>query len=181
MAQLIIFIIVSAVIIYFSWPSFRGPKPSHGFYRFFAFESIFGIILLNIKVWFFDPFTVRQLMSWLLLIVSLFLAVHGFQLLRRIGRPSGPRGTIEGFEQTTQLVTAGAYHYIRHPMYSSLLGLGWGAYLKSPSLLATLLVIICTAALIATAKVEEGENLARFGEKYARYMQHTKMFIPYLL
>jgi protein-S-isoprenylcysteine O-methyltransferase Ste14 len=139
------------------------------------------LVLLNAKLWFFDPYTVRQLVSWILLIVSLFLAVHSFRLLKQIGQPDGRKGTIEGFEKTTRLVTVGAYHYIRHPMYSSLLGLGWGAFLKGISLYSIILVIICTAALIATAKVEEAENLERFGEKYTAYMQRTKMFIPYLL
>ena len=180
MVEWIVFVIVSAVVVYFSWPSFRGRRRSHGFYRFFAFESILGIVLLNARVWFFDPFTVRQLISWLLLIASLFLAGHGFRLLQRIGQPKGQKGTIEGFESTTQLVTVGAYHYIRHPMYSSLLCLGWGAFLKGTNLLTLVLVMVCTAALVATAKAEESENLAHFGEKYTRYMQRTKMFIPYL-
>jgi protein-S-isoprenylcysteine O-methyltransferase Ste14 len=37
-----------------------------------------------------------------------------------------------------------------------------------------------TAFLIATAKVEEVENLSKFGADYAAYMKTTKMFIPFL-
>ena len=37
------------------------------------------------------------------------------------------------FESTTTLVTAGAYRYIRHPLYESGLMLAWGAALKAPS------------------------------------------------
>ncbi len=43
------------------------------------------------------------------------------------------------------------------------------------------LALVITAFLIATAKAEEKENLARFGEEYSRYLKGTKMFIPGLL
>jgi protein-S-isoprenylcysteine O-methyltransferase Ste14 len=35
--------------------------------------------------------------------------------------------------------------------------------------------------LIATAKVEEAEDLCKFGGEYRRYMRTTRMFIPYVL
>lgn len=38
-----------------------------------------------------------------------------------------------------------------------------------------------TAFLIATAKVEEAENLRKFGDEYVRYMMRSKAFIPYIL
>src|SRR3990170_427623 len=99
---------------------------------------------------------------------SLFMAMHGFYLLRTLGRPR------ESFEATTQLVRQGAYRYIRHPLYSSLLWFAWGAFLKEISLFSTILV------LIATARVEEGENLRKFGEGYAAYQRETRMFIPFV-
>lgn len=34
--------------------------------------------------------------------------------------------------------------------------------------------------LVATAKVEETENLNRFGVDYADYMKKTRLFIPFL-
>ena len=35
--------------------------------------------------------------------------------------------------------------------------------------------------LTATARVEEVENLQKFGPDYAHYMKSTRMFIPFLL
>jgi protein-S-isoprenylcysteine O-methyltransferase Ste14 len=52
--------------------------------------------------------------------------------------------------------------------------------LKHPSLFSTSLVLLSTAFLIATARVEEGENLDKFGAEYAAYKKTTKMFIPFL-
>ena len=173
MLRLVVFAIVSAGILFLSWESLRNYR-SHGFFRFFAFESILGLFLLNVIHWFLDPFSGLHILSWSLLFVSLFLVVHGFHLLRALGRPEG------GIENTTTLVTVGAYRYIRHPLYSSLLLFGWGVFFKHPSLTGGTLVLAATAFLVATAWVEEQENLQRFGAEYEAYMKRTKMFIPFL-
>lgn len=176
-----VFLGFSIGIVLLSWRSFRDRR-SHGFYRFFAFEAILALILLNIEFWFRQPFSARQILSWLLLLLSLFLAVHGFTLLRRIGKPNAaiqdPRRL--NIEKTTQLVKVGAYRYIRHPLYASLLCLAWGVFLKHPALLGAGLGVIATLALYATARAEEAENLAQFGAEYTEYIKQTKMFIPYV-
>jgi protein-S-isoprenylcysteine O-methyltransferase Ste14 len=172
--KLITFAVVSGLIVHVSWDSLRNLR-SHGFFRFFAFESILVLILLNLGHWFRDPFSTRQIVSWLLLLASLILAVHGFHLLRIIGRPEGE------IESTTTLVMLGAYRYIRHPLYASLLLLGWGAFFKDPSLPAGVSTLATCAFLTATAKAEEAENLDKFGADYAAYVKATKMFIPFLL
>lgn len=105
---------------------------------------------------------------------SIYLAVEGIRFLRKVGRPG------DELEATTVLVEVGAYKYIRHPLYASLMLLGWGAFLKDPSLLAGALTISATVFLVATAKVEERLNLEKFGNDYADYMIRTKMFIPFL-
>lgn len=156
------------------WGSLRSWR-LYGFYRFIAFEALLAMILLNVERWFWNPFSLLQVASWSLLLASLLLAWHGFRLLRIMGRPQGP------IENTTQLVTAGAYHYIRHPLYCSLILLGLGIYLKSPSAMGTLLLVVLGASLYATGRVEESENLRKFGDEYARYLRATKMFIPFLV
>jgi len=171
--KLIAFAVVSAGIIFVSWESLRNPR-SHGFYRFFAFETILVLILLNVEHWFRDPFSAIQIVSWLLLISSAILAAHGFYLLRVIGRPKS------GIESTTTLVIVGAYKYVRHPLYSSLLFLAWGVFFKDPSILGGIMALVSTAFLIATAKGEESENFQKFGAEYTAYMKATKMFIPFV-
>lgn len=173
MFKLIIFAVVSVGSIFVSWASLRDPH-SHGFFRFFAFESILVLVLLNLEHWFSNPFSALQIVSWLLLLSSLILAAHGFYLLRMIGRPKG------GIVNTTTLVMLGVYKFIRHPLYISLLLFGFGVFFKDPSLLGGVLVTAILAFLIATARVEETENLHKFGTDYAVYMKTTKMFIPFL-
>jgi protein-S-isoprenylcysteine O-methyltransferase Ste14 len=155
---------------------------SHGFYRFFAWVAILGLALLNIDVWFRDPFSWHQLISWPLLIISAFLVVVGVRLLKQRGVPDAQRDDVPlvAFEKTTTLVITGAYRYIRHPLYSSLLFLAWGIFFKVPSWLGGLLAVAATLFLMATARVEEAENLRYFGEEYRGYMNQTKMFVPFL-
>ena len=173
MVDWVIFAVASAGIVAFSWPSLSRPR-SHGFFRFFAFEAILGLLVLNVRHWTDDPLSPLQIVSWALLAASLGLAIHGFIILPRAGRSEG------SFEDTTILVQRGAYRFIRHPLYASLLFLGWGAFLKHPDLLTAILVGAATLFLVATGKADEAECLERFGESYAAYIKTTKMFIPFI-
>ena len=173
LVKLIIFVVANAGILFVSWKPLSNPR-SHGFYRFFAFESTLVLILLNLENWFRDPFSVNQIVSWLLLLASIILVVHGIYLLRVVGRPKS------GIESTTMLVIVGAYKYIRHPLYSSLLFLAWGVFCKAPSIPDGILAVVATAFLVATARIEESENVQKFGVEYTAYMKKTSMFIPFL-
>ena len=85
------------------------------------------------------------------------------------------------FENTARIVEEGLYRYVRHPMYSSLLFLAWGAFLKNISLLSIVLVFMASGLLFAAARVEERENILYFGKTYEEYRRRTKMFIPWIL
>jgi protein-S-isoprenylcysteine O-methyltransferase Ste14 len=175
MIKLIIFAVASVIIIWVSWAPLQvRDRRSHGFFRFFAWEAIVALILLNVEYWFAEPFSISQIISWLLLCASAFLVVNGILLLRVVGKPQGQ------FENTTTLVRLGAYKFIRHPLYSSLLLLAWGVFFKHPSLLGGALTLIATAFLVATARIEETENTNKFGGEYVAYMKTTKMFIPFV-
>jgi protein-S-isoprenylcysteine O-methyltransferase Ste14 len=181
MLEGILFVVATAAIIYVSRSSLRMPR-SHGFYRLFAWEFLLLLLLLNLRKWFDEPFSPHQIVSWLLLLTSLLLVFHGVNLLRRYGKPDNKRNETPmiAFEKTSTLVTNGAYGYIRHPLYSSLLFLGWGIFFKQPSWLGGLLALAATIFLLLTARVEEDENIRYFGTAYQDYMKQTKMFIPYL-
>jgi protein-S-isoprenylcysteine O-methyltransferase Ste14 len=159
----------------FTWKFSIKAKRPHGIPRFFAFESILLLALLNVPVWFKEPLVWNQIISWIFLLVSVVLAIWGFLLLRIIGKPQGD------LENTSKLVTVGLYRFIRHPLYASLLFLGTGTFFKHISIVTTIFAIINFIALIATAKREEKEMLEKFGNNYLDYMKKNKMFIPYIL
>ena len=179
--KVILFIAASVGLAWVSWRSLLDFR-SHGFYRFFVFESIVALVLLNLDYWFHEPFSPHQIISWLLLIISLFLVVHGFILLRMVGKPDSKRNdsSLVGVEKTTEQVTAVACRYIRHPLYSSLLFGAWGVFFKNPSWVGVSLAVITTFFVTMTAKIEEVENIRFFGAGYQSYMKKTKMFIPFL-
>jgi protein-S-isoprenylcysteine O-methyltransferase Ste14 len=85
------------------------------------------------------------------------------------------------FENTVNLVTGGIYRYIRHPMYSSLMLLAWGAFFKHFSWPGLAVVAVTTMFLVVAGYIEEQENLAFFGPAYLDYRKTTKMFLPFLL
>ena len=156
---------------------------SHGFYRFFAFEGILFLILHNHPYWFDRPFSLPQLIAWTLLGLSIFYVVQGLGGLKRHGG-SKHREDFPGnlpFENTVHLVETGLYRYVRHPMYGSLLFLGWGACFKHLSWLTVFVGLVVTLFLIVAARVEEKENIDFFGDVYRDYMTRSKMFIPYIL
>jgi len=178
----ITFVITTALPVYISRASLRQPV-SHGFYRFFAWESILALFLLNVDQWFIDPFSWHQLISWALLFASLVPLAFGVKTLRRRGHPAEERPgapSLLAFEKTTTLVTSGIYAYIRHPLYSSLLLLAWGIFFKAPGLAGGLLALVATTFLIATARADEQECLSFFGEEYQKYIGKTKRFLPFL-
>lgn len=161
-------------IVLFSWFLSIKHKRYHGISRFFAFESVFILFLLNYRVWFEDPFSPLHIASWLLLIFSIYPVTAGFILLKREGEPDN------NFENTSVLVKSGVYGYIRHPLYLSIVLLGTGIMLKDPGAVQLIFGAINMIAVFLTAIVEEKEMIARFGDEYRQYMKETKMFIPYL-
>jgi protein-S-isoprenylcysteine O-methyltransferase Ste14 len=173
--------VASAGLAWVSRSSLRDFR-LHGFYRFFTWESILALVLLNLDYWFYEPFSIRQMASWLLLIVCLYMLIHGTLLLRGVGKPDARRDDsgLVGIEKTTELVTVGVYRYIRHPIYSSVVYGAWGVFLKHPSWAGACLAVITIFFLTVTAKIEEAENMRFFGAAYQSYMKQTKMFIPFL-
>lgn len=177
----VLFIILTIFIVAVSRKSLSNMH-SHGFMRFFAFESIIILFLLNVEHWFDSPFSVPQIISWFCLFISAYLVIEGFRLLRSKGKSDSSRTgrDLYKLEKTTKLVNEGIYRFIRHPLYSSLLFLALGIFFKLVSILSFILIIAACLFLTFTAKNEEKENYEYFGDAYQSYKQNTKMFIPYL-
>jgi len=175
MTKLIIFFAVSIIFIKISWPALFDTN-SRKFYRFFAFEFLLILILVNSSYWVHKPFSGFHIISWGLIIISLLLFLPGFYLLIHKGKPASSAN----IETTTTLVTTGIYKYVRHPLYSSLIFLGAGSLMKNPSLLALSLFAVTAVFIYATALSEEKENLLKFGDDYAVYIKRSRMLVPFL-
>ena len=179
--KILFFCVGSALLILVSRTSLTHPR-SHGFYRFFAWEFMWLLLLTNVSHWFKNPFSFYQIISWTLLFASAGLALYGFYQFRRMGQADSIRkdAVILDFEKTTVLITTGLYQYIRHPLYGSLLLLTWGIFFKRLTWFGLAWACLATLFLFLTAWREEEENLAYFGPAYRDYMKRSKRFIPFL-
>jgi len=107
------------------------------------------------------------------IIVFSFFAVYVHSLFPR--RHRSP-------EDFPVLLTGGPYGHIRHPFYSCFIFIGYGAALLAISPIELALNTLLTIPLFTfLARKEEGELLERWGDRYRRFMEGRKMFIPGLL
>ncbi len=181
LSRISLFVMLSIPLIWISRRSLKNYY-SHGFYRFFVFEGIVALLLLNSPYWFDKPLGIQQMVSLILLFASIVFVMHGVRQLKKSGGRRSSRVTPENFtfENTGRLVTSGIYCRIRHPMYCSLLLLAWGIFLKHISIVSSSVVILATVFVLVASKVEERENIIVFGSDYKAYIKNTKRFIPYL-
>ena len=181
MDKVILFITLTLPLLLITGPSLVDPK-SRGFSRFFSWECMIALIVISYQKWFVNPFSATQIVSWLLLIISIYLVYAGGSLLMKARKPGVVRvdEKLFRFEKTTELVTTGIFRYIRHPLYSSLLFLTWGIWFKQPMLITFPIAVLASALLLLTAIREEHECLTYFGEKYREYMNDTKRLIPFV-
>jgi len=179
--QILVFVLGSILIFYISRRSLLNFKV-HGSYRFFVFEFTLALVLFNIPHWFDSPFSVQQIISWILLLYSGLLLIQSIYFFKKYGgsREKRKDSVNLDFENTVPLIQEGIYKYVRHPMYGSLLFLALGAMFKYISIITIFLAVLISVFVFFTAIVEEKENLEFFGSGYKDYMKKTKMFIPYI-
>ena len=170
MITLSVFIVLSILLYLFT--ILRTQR--YRYYRFFAFESLLALVFINLDKWFYDPFSLIHMISWFFLLLSFIVALYGFILLKTAGSPK------KDIEDTTILVYRGMYKYIRHPLYITLLIGGIGVFFKDPDPVGIFILLILCVFIYLTARVEEHENLQKFGSAYRDYMDKTKRFIPFL-
>ena len=173
-AKIVIFLIIAILVFIKFRPALRSVT-SHGFYVFFAFESLLALLFFNIGFWAANVLSWYQILSWIFLVSSAFIAISGFYGLKKYGKPD------DEWENTTLLINRGIFCYIRHPLYSSLILLVLGILLKRVTLLTVVLCSICIFFLITASLMEERENLKKFGDAYTTYKRTTMRYVPFII
>lgn len=80
-----------------------------------------------------------------------------------------------------QLIDSGIYGFVRHPIYIGFV-LAWvGIELMASSYLFIIILITFSLAAYMQAKKEEKILLKHFGSRYRKYMNRTKMFVPWVI
>lgn len=177
------FVAGSLVLAWFSRKPLRQPA-SHGFTRFFAWECLWLMAVINHSPWASPMVSPLQLISPVFMVLSIGLVTIGAFTLIRKGGGSVARGDEAGlyeWERTRALVTTGIFAYIRHPMYASLLALAVGLFCQQPNWLGGGIAVLCCLLVLLTARQDERECLAHFGPAYLDYCRRTRRFVPWLL
>jgi protein-S-isoprenylcysteine O-methyltransferase Ste14 len=110
-----------------------------------------------------------------LIVIGLALSIWARRRLG--GNWSGSVTVKEGHE----LVQAGPYRWIRHPIYTGLLLMMLGTGLASGQVHGLLAFPIALSALWLKSRVEERWMGAEFGERYAEYKKRSWALIPFVL
>jgi protein-S-isoprenylcysteine O-methyltransferase Ste14 len=181
MERLILFGILSVPVIIISWHGLFNVR-THSFYRFFSWECILWLAVNNYKYWFFNPFEIKQIISWVILVFAGYMVIAGILVFKKYGKIDRSRDekALLGFEKTTELIDKGIYKYIRHPLYASLFYLTWGIFLKNTTTGLLIVAVISSLFLYITSRYDEKECITYFGDKYLEYMTRSKMFVPFV-
>src|SRR5262249_44054184 len=75
-------------------------------------------------------------------------------------------------------VDHGPYRYVRNPMYTGILTVGWSLGLALGTWFLPLTSSILFAILALRTRTEEKYLLARFGDQYRDYMARVGRFFP---
>ena len=111
-------------------------------------------------------------------VIGTLLKYLGFALLVLAGLNLGRNLTPLPKPKTdAQLVTTGIFAWMRHPIYSALLLLTFGAALERGDLIALILSVCLTILLEFKSRCEESWLLEQFPE-YAAYRSRVKKFLP---
>jgi protein-S-isoprenylcysteine O-methyltransferase Ste14 len=108
-----------------------------------------------------------------LVLLGVGLAVWArFVLGRNWGQPMTQR-------QNPELVTAGPYSVIRHPIYTGILASTLGSAIAITPLMF-LIFLLVAVYFIYSARQEEKRMTLLFPAQYPAYKAHTKMLLPFI-
>lgn len=83
-------------------------------------------------------------------------------------------------QEKNQLVTAGPYRWIRHPIYAFQTMMLLGAVLLLPTICSAIVVVLHLALVLIKAKDEEAYLLTVHGDAYRNYLSNTGRLLPKL-
>jgi protein-S-isoprenylcysteine O-methyltransferase Ste14 len=84
-------------------------------------------------------------------------------------------------KQDHELITAGPYRLVRHPIYTGLLTGFLGSAIATTQMRGLLAFVLIFASLWYKLRLEERFMRTQFGETYVRYLRQTKALVPWVL
>lgn len=116
--------------------------------------------------------SITEISGWILM----YFALGQYDLARFAGTYQLKTANADALSDDEALQTKGLHHYVRHPLYSAVFLILWGAA-WTPFGLAT--AIFGSGYLLIGTYFEERRLLARHGQTYADYRDRVPAFIPW--
>ena len=131
--------------------------------------AIVAVLFLYEKKWIFANNSVSLIIQIAAAILMLWARLT-FGLRSFHGAANTTRG---------RLVTNGPYHWLRHPIYASLIYFFWASVISHPFMQAILAVSLITVCLFVRMILEEQFLLVAYDD-YKEYSKRAKRLIPFI-
>lgn len=142
--------------------------------------SIKSLILVSVQficiylLFHLTPVASVNIFSILLIACGSFIGVWAVYSMRKSTLRINPE-----VSHVANLITDGPYHYLRHPMYTSVLLVCLGLLIVNMTLVKAVIYVILICDLIVKLQYEESMLMNHF-ENYKLYTKKTWRIIPYL-
>jgi len=110
--------------------------------------------------------------------VALLAAGLAFAVWARVHLGRNWSGTV-AVKEGHELIRSGPYRYVRHPIYTGLLGAVLGTAVASGTVHAAFALVIIAAALLRKLRIEEGFMRETFPGEYQRYSASVPALVPF--
>jgi protein-S-isoprenylcysteine O-methyltransferase Ste14 len=109
---------------------------------------------------------------------GLFAAILAWTAVRHLGRQFRVHA---GLYEDHELVTSGPYAIVRHPIYTSLLGmLVCSLLVLTPWRWAVVALVLFVAGTEIRVHTEDGLLASRFGERFFEYQRCVRAYVPFV-
>ncbi|WP_225578207.1 isoprenylcysteine carboxylmethyltransferase family protein [Rhodanobacter sp. 7MK24] len=144
-----------------------------------AFLLLFGRALGRFWPWLGQRFLPHG-MAWPCVGLAVLLLGLAFACWARVALGRNWSATVQ-LKQGHELVTAGPYRWVRHPIYTGMLSGVLGSALVIGEWRGLIALVLVFASFAYKLRHEENWMREQFGATYTEYMRHTKALIPGLL
>jgi len=138
-------------------------------------EGIAYSLLWQNRFWIRSPHVWRTTLSVIFLILAAVLSWSSARTLGRQWRFDA------GLNVDHELVTSGAYRFVRHPIYSSMLCMLLGTgFMVAPMLVLAISAVIFIVGTEIRVRIEDNLLASRFGDRFIEYQRTVGAYIPFL-
>jgi len=139
------------------------------------------IVAIGYSLLWQGKFWLRQPQSWQIIFAIVFFAL-GILLSWTSTRALGRQWRIDaGLSSDHELIMAGPYRFVRHPIYTSMLCvlLATG-FVVTPLPLFLLAIVVFVFGTEIRVRIEDQLLASQFGDTFQRYQQNVPAYIPFL-